>query len=182
MARYRYYGRRRRLLRIVAAVVAGVVCVAAARGHEHSTPTATAAAASSSSGTVAPSPAAAQAISFARAQLGKPYVWGGTGPPLYSGFDCSGLVMMAYQSAGVSIPRTSEDQWAYLPHVDPADVEPGDLVFFPGSDGTFEAPGHVALVIGGGQMIQAYDSVTPIEISPLNGDGAGGIVGYARPS
>ena len=65
-----------------------------------------------------------------------------TGP---DAFDCSGLVMMAYQAAGVSIPRTSEDQWADLPHV--SSPQPGDLVFFPGSDGTWAAPGHVALVI-----------------------------------
>jgi cell wall-associated NlpC family hydrolase len=87
--------------------------------------------------------------------------------------------MMAYQAAGISIPRTSEDQWADLPHV--SSPQPGDLVFFPGSDGTWSAPGHVALVIGGGQMIQAYAVGVPIEVSPLNGDGAGGIVGYARP-
>ena len=49
------------------------------------------------------------------------------------------------------------------------------------ADGTCAAPGHVALVIGGGQMIQAYATGTPIEVSPLSGDGAGGIVGYARP-
>ena len=58
---------------------------------------------------------------------------------------------------------------------------PATWCSFPGSDGTWAAPGHVALVIGGGQMIQAYATGTPIEISPLNGDGAGGIVGYARP-
>ena len=111
-------------------------------------------------------------------QIGKPYLWGGTGPDAY---DCSGLVWAAYQSAGVDIPRTSQAQWAGLPHVPPAGVRPGDLVFFPGSDGTFAAPGHVALVIGSGQMIQAYATGTPIEVSPLNGDGAGGITGYARP-
>jgi len=123
------------------------------------------------------SPAAATAISYARQQLGKPYVWAGTGP---DGFDCSGLTQAAWSAAGVSIPRTSEDQWADLPHV--STPQPGDLVFFPGSDGTWSAPGHVALVIGGGQMIQAYGRGVPVEVSPLNGDGAGGIVGYADPA
>ena len=160
--------------RFVASAVAAGLLLAAAHGH---VPPASGQTASMvQPGTAAPSPAAATAIAYARAQLGKPYIWGGTGP---DGFDCSGLVMMAYQAAGISIPRTSEDQWADLPHV--PSPQPGDLVFFPGGDGTWTAPGHVALVISAAQMIQAYATGTPIEVSPLNGDGAGGIVGYARP-
>jgi cell wall-associated NlpC family hydrolase len=116
------------------------------------------------------------AIGYAEQQLGKPYQWGGIGP--YS-FDCSGLVMEAELAAGISIPRTSQAQWAQLPHV--TRPRPGDLVFFPGSDGTWAAPGHVALVISRTKMIQAYATGTPIEVSPLNGNGAGGIVGFARP-
>ena len=165
---YRFRRRRRRVHPAVAAAVA--VLALAALTHAPAASTSTTAAAASGT--------AATAIAYARAQLGKPYEWGGTGPDAY---DCSGLVWAAYQSAGVDIPRTSEAQWAGLPHVPPAGVRPGDLVFFPGSDGTFTAPGHVALVIGGGQMIQAYAAGTPIEISALNGDGAGGIAGYARP-
>jgi peptidoglycan DL-endopeptidase CwlO len=174
MSRFRY--RRRSVPVPPAAVAAAVVAVAFAGmigGHgtgAHLT-------AASGNGTTASSAGADAAIAYARAQLGKPYVWGGTGP---DGFDCSGLVMMAYQSAGISIPRTSQDQWAALPHVPSS--QPGDLVFFPGSDGTWTAPGHVALVISSTQMIQAYATGTPIEVSPLSGDGAGGIVGYARPS
>jgi len=152
---------------VASAVVAGLLLAAS---HRHALPVSGAAA------STAPSPAAATAVAFARAQLGKPYVYGATGP---DAFDCSGLVMMAYQAAGITIPRTSEDQWADLPHV--PSPQPGDLVFFPGADGTWSAPGHVALVISATQMIQAYATGTPIEVFPLNGDGAGGIVGYARP-
>ena len=75
----------------------------------------------------APGPAAAGAIAYARQQLGKPYIWGGTGP--YA-FDCSGLVMEAYRSAGVGIARTSQAQWATERHV--SRPQPGDLVFFAG--------------------------------------------------
>lgn len=186
--RYRPYGRRSTGRTPAPVWVAGGVAVLAlastgtraTAGAHHAAPATAAAGIGGSrpSATTSPSRAVRIAIAYARAQLGKPYIWGGTGP---DGYDCSGLVMMAYQAAGISIPRTSEDQWANLPHVDPASIEPGDLVFFPGSDGTWSAPGHVALVIGGGQMIQAYATGTPIEVSPLNGDGAGGIVGYARP-
>ena len=124
----------------------------------------------------APSPAAATAVAFARTQLGKPYLCGRHRPGRVRLFRAG---EMAYQAAGITIPRTSEDQWADLPHV--SSPQPGDLVFFPGADGTWSAPGHVALVISKTQMIQAYATGTPVEVSPLNGDGAGGIVGYARP-
>ena len=69
-----------------------------------------------------PSQAVATAIAFAQQQLGKPYLWGGTGP---DAFDCSGLVMMAYRQAGIGIARTSEAQWATLPHVPASQVEAG---------------------------------------------------------
>ena len=81
-----------------------------------------------------------EAVNYAEAQIGKPYLFGATGP---DAFDCSGLVMMAYRSAGVNIARTSQQQWLTLPHVPASKVLPGDLVFFAGSDGTPTAPGHV---------------------------------------
>ena len=168
---YRFRRRRRRVHPAMAAAAAVLALAALTHAPAASGTSTTAAAASGP---------AATAIAYARAQLGKPYIWGGpTAPGTAGGFDCSGLTQAAWQAVGVTIPRTSEEQWADLPHV--SSPQPGDLVFFPGSDGTFMAPGHVALVIGGGQMIQAYATGTPIEISPLNGDGAGGIVGYARP-
>ena len=119
-----------------------------------------------------PSQAAARAVAYARQQLGKPYLWGGTGP--YS-FDCSGLVMEAYAHAGVSIARTSRAQWASERHV--SSPRPGDLVFYPGADGTWTAPGHVALVVGGGQMIEAYATGWPIRQVPIRP----GAVGYTQP-
>jgi hypothetical protein len=104
-------------------------------------------------GAQAPSGAAAQAIAYARAQLGKPYAWGATGP---DGYDCSGLVMEAYASAGVTIPRTSQEQWTAGPQV--SSPAPGDLVFFAGADGTWTSPGHVGLVVNPAEhlMIDAY--------------------------
>jgi cell wall-associated NlpC family hydrolase len=111
-----------------------------------------------------PSPAARAAVRFARAQLGKPYLWGGTGP---DAFDCSGLVMQAYASAGVTVDRTSQDQWASERHVSPSNVVRGDLVFFAGSDGTATAPGHVAIVLNPARhtMVEAYATGFPVRIS-----------------
>jgi peptidoglycan DL-endopeptidase CwlO len=115
------------------------------------------------------------AIRYAEEQLGKPYQWGATGP---DAFDCSGLVMMAYRAAGIDIPRTSQQQWAAGPQVSPGEVQPGDLVFFAGADGTATAPGHVGLVIGNGLMIEAYASGFPIRIAPY---GDRDPVGFTRP-
>jgi cell wall-associated NlpC family hydrolase len=129
-----------------------------------------------------PTQAVATAIAYAEQQIGKPYLWGGTGP---DAFDCSGLVMMAYRAAGIDIARTSEAQWTTEPHVPASQVRPGDLVFFAGSDGTVTSPGHVALVIGNGKMIEAYATGFPIRVSTYGtsssaaGDQA--VVGFTSP-
>jgi cell wall-associated NlpC family hydrolase len=132
--------------------------------------------------TTVPNQAVATAIAYAQQQIGKPYLWGGTGP---DSFDCSGLMMMAYLAAGVTIPRTSEDQFSWGPSVPANQVEPGDLVFFAGSDGTTTDPGHVGLVIGGGKMIEACATGFPIRISTYGSSssspGDGQVVGFTRP-
>ena len=123
----------------------------------------------------APNQTVATAIAFSEQQLGKPYLWGGTGP---DAFDCSGLVMMAYRAAGISIARTSEKQWATERRIRASQVQPGDLVFFAGADGTRTSPGHVGLVIGNGRMIEAYATGFPIRVaSYTNRD----LVGFTRP-
>ena len=118
---------------------------------------------------------ASGAIAYARAQIGKPYLWGGTGP---DAFDCSGLVMMAYRAVGIDIPRTSQQQWKWGPRVSPGQAEPGDLVFFVGGDGTGTAPGHVGIVIGHGLMIDAPYPGTQVRVEPYS---AAGAVGFTRP-
>jgi peptidoglycan DL-endopeptidase CwlO len=127
----------------------------------------------------APSGTAAAAIAYAKAQIGKPYAYGATGPDAY---DCSGLVMAAYASAGVSIERTSEEQWASEPHV--SDPEPGDLVYFTGSP-IDPPPGHVGLVVGPHLMIDAYGSGVPVQEQSFGlPDSAPGLAdpwGYTRP-
>jgi NlpC/P60 family len=79
-------------------------------------------------GGAAPGPGAArQAVAFATAQIGKPYLWGAASPGAY---DCSGLVLAAYRSVGIYLPRVSRAQWSAGPHVGLGDLAPGDLVFF----------------------------------------------------
>jgi cell wall-associated NlpC family hydrolase len=93
--------------------------------------------------------------------------------------------MMAYRAAGINIARTSEQQWATEPHVAASQVQPGDLVFFAGADGTPASPGHVGLVIGDGKMIEAYATGFPIRISTYgsvtSAAGDGSPVGFTRP-
>jgi cell wall-associated NlpC family hydrolase len=109
----------------------------------------------------------AAAILYAVTQLGKPYVWSGTGPV---GYDCSGLVMMAYRAAGVSLPRTTFQQvYAETAVYSFSDLMPGDLLFTPGSDGTAEDPGHVGMYVGQGLVIQAPQTGEDIEITPFKG-------------
>ena len=130
----------------------------------------------------APNAIVSTAVQYAEAQLGKPYLFGGTGP---AAFDCSGLVMMAYRAAGVDIARTSQAQWTSLPHVPANQVQDGDLVFFAGSDGTPTAPGHVGLVVGKNLMIEAYATGFPVRVSAFgtaqSAPGDGAVVGFAQP-
>ncbi len=132
-----------------------------------------------------PNAAVATAIRFAQAQIGKPYLWGGTGP---DSFDCSGLVLMAYRAAGITnMPRTAAEQFHWGPAVPVNAVSPGDLVFFAGADGTAVDPGHVGLVIGKNTMIEAYATGFPIRISQFGtpssagGEGPGKVAGFTRP-
>ena len=94
----------------------------------------------------APSDHASVAVSTAEAQLGKPYVYAGSGPDT---FDCSGLTMYAWAAAGVSLSHNAEAQYNSLPHVPIDALEPGDLVFY-GSP-----IHHVGMFVGNGTMIEA---------------------------
>jgi cell wall-associated NlpC family hydrolase len=120
------------------------------------------------------SSAALVALRFSCAQLGKPYVWGGNGQ---TGFDCSGLTKAAYAAAGVILPRTADQQFRAGPHLPTNEpLQPGDLVFY-GNPSTRIT--HVALYIGGNQVIQARDVGTLIEVDPLP---RAGYAGASRPT
>jgi len=102
---------------------------------------------------------AAEAIKTAYAQLGDPYVYGAAGP---STFDCSGLTMFAWNSAGVSLPHSSSAQYSSTRHVAISDLQPGDLVFY------YSPISHVAIYIGGGRIIHAPHPGRSVEIAPLH--------------
>ena len=110
-----------------------------------------------------------KAVRFATEQLGKPYVWGAEGPDSY---DCSGLTSQGWAAAGHPIPRTSQEQWKQLKHVDIKDMRPGDLIIY------FDDASHVAMYIGGGAIIHAPRPGRTVTIA---GAGSMPILGVVRP-
>ncbi|MFG2891981.1 NlpC/P60 family protein [Streptomyces sp. NPDC048248] len=107
----------------------------------------------------APNPRAAQAVSYAYTALGKPYVWGATGP---SAYDCSGLTQAAWQAGGISLPRTTYTQINAGSRIERSQLAPGDLVFF------YSGISHVGLYIGDGKMIHAPHPGAPVRIAPID--------------
>ncbi|MGV9450620.1 NlpC/P60 family protein [Streptomyces sp. NPDC003635] len=116
---------------------------------------------------------AEKALAFARAQIGKPYVWGATGPDSY---DCSGLTQAAWKAAGVDIPRVTYDQVNAGTTVSLANARPGDLVFF------YDDITHVGIYIGNGMMIHAPKPGTYVREESIYYDGEGSIHSVVRPA
>jgi hypothetical protein len=113
----------------------------------------------------APSEAAATAVQFAYNQLGKPYVWGAEGDNFY---DCSGLMMRAYQEAGIRLPRTSREQWYAGARVwNVGDLQPGDLVFRARNLSDPSTIYHVGIYIGAGNIIAAPYTGAVVRIQPM---------------
>jgi cell wall-associated NlpC family hydrolase len=103
-----------------------------------------------------PSSRAGIAVRAALSRLGRPYVWGATGP---NQFDCSGLVQWSYRQAGINLERTTYGQIDDGVPVPPSQIRPGDLVF-PHS-------GHVQMAIGNGMVVEAPHAGATVRISPL---------------
>ncbi|MFD9326680.1 NlpC/P60 family protein [Streptomyces sp. NPDC060065] len=116
---------------------------------------------------------AAKALAFARAQVGKPYVWGATGPGSY---DCSGLTQAAWKAAGVTLPRVTYDQVNAGTTVALSDAQPGDLVFF------YDDVSHVGLYIGNGMMIHAPKPGAYVREESIYYDGESAIHSVVRPA
>jgi len=120
-------------------------------------------------------------VSTAMQYLGVRYTWGGASPK--TGFDCSGLVMFVFGKLGLSLPHYAASQY-YSPdsiYVSPKRLQPGDLVFFVGSDGTRKEPGHVGIYVGDGYLIDAPHTGSFVRIDSLNERSfANGFVGARR--
>jgi cell wall-associated NlpC family hydrolase len=108
---------------------------------------------------VAASGRAGAAVSYAMAQVGDAYVYGAAGP---SAFDCSGLTMMAWAQAGVSLPHSSGAQMGSGPHVSQSQLQPGDLVFY------YSPVSHVGMYIGNGQIVHAANPSSGVQVAPVN--------------
>jgi cell wall-associated NlpC family hydrolase len=131
-----------------------------------------------SSGGVPPyaSGVAAQALQYALAQLGKPYKWGGTGP---DSFDCSGLAMRAYESAGVGLPHFAAFQYQAGHPLTYGQLQPGDLLFWATDPHDSNTIYHEAIYLGSGKMVQAPKTGWNVMISDMWMWGP--IQFYARP-
>ncbi len=114
-----------------------------------------------------PAQAAARAVAFAFAQVGKPYAWGGQGP---DNFDCSGLTMRSFEAAGLEIGRTSRRQYTYsdTTRVPLVNLQPGDLVFWGSAANDPNSVYHVALYLGSGMVIAAPHPGTVVQLEPLH--------------
>jgi cell wall-associated NlpC family hydrolase len=108
------------------------------------------------------------AVEWAMAQLGKPYLWGGAGP---NAFDCSGLVMRAWEAAGVSIPRVAADQYNVGTHVAISQLRPGDLVFWADNPAQPATIHHVAMYLGGDHMVNAPYTGQVVRTDWIGGSG-----------
>jgi cell wall-associated NlpC family hydrolase len=112
------------------------------------------------------------AMSWAVAQIGSWYQWGGTckdpfGPNVMGRCDCSSLTQQAYAHAGVSIPRVARDQQNFGSEVlNPADIQPGDLITIPGADGTPTVAGHVGMYVGHGMVVEAPFTGAKVRLVP----------------
>ncbi len=113
-------------------------------------------------GAISAAPASGRAqvaVDYAMSKVGGPYVWGGAGP---TGFDCSGLTMMAWAQAGVALPHSSAAQFNSGTRISESELAPGDLVFF------YSPISHVGMYIGNGMMVHAANPGAGIRVDPLH--------------
>ncbi len=150
-----------------AAAEAAAEAAAAASSGSEGAPGASPGASSGSSTPSYSSDAATAAVEFAREQLGDPYVFGAAGPDAW---DCSGLIQGAYAVSGVTVTHSTNAIWSETAAIGREDLRPGDLVFYHGV-------GHVAIYIGGGQVIHAPHTGDVVKISDID---MAGVDGYRR--
>jgi len=114
-----------------------------------------------------PNNAAAAAIQFALGEQGKPYVWGATGPKAY---DCSGLMLRAYEAAGITLSRVSRDQYKNGAMLPVQEAQPGDLLFWAYDPSNPTTIHHVAMYLGDGEMVEAQQTGVPVHTRKVRWD------------
>ncbi len=114
-----------------------------------------------------------KAVAFAKAQVGEKYVYGATGP---NSWDCSSLTQAAWKNAGVSIPRTSSQQWKNLPKASLNSLKPGDLIVF------YSGASHIGIYIGNGKFVHAPNPRRPVSIDSFSGYYRTNAIGAVRPT
>ncbi|MDG4762951.1 NlpC/P60 family protein [Solwaraspora sp. WMMD406] len=115
-----------------------------------------------------PGGAAGKAVTFACAQIGKPYVWGSGGPNSY---DCSGLTSAAWRQGGVSLPHNAARQRQVIPSVSRSELRPGDLIFY------YSGLSHVGMYVGDGWIVHASRAGEPVQMRKIGSD----VHSYGRP-
>jgi cell wall-associated NlpC family hydrolase len=119
----------------------------------------------SPSSPTSPSAAGAGIVTFARAELGMPYVWGGASPQ--TSFDCSGLVQWVYAQVGIDLPRTAQEQYDVTGRVQPDQLQPGDTVYFANTYPSDVPITHVGIYIGNGLMIDAPTEGEVVQVTSV---------------
>ncbi|MFE9172427.1 C40 family peptidase [Streptomyces kebangsaanensis] len=130
---------------------------------------ATPASASTITSTSTATGSAAAVISFVKAQVGKAYVSGATGP---SAYDCSGLVQTAFKQVGISLPRVSQNQSTAGTQVSLSNLQPGDILYWGGAGSAY----HVGVYVGNGMFVGAQNPSTGVVERPLSYDPPSGAV------
>ncbi|MGH3781576.1 MAG: C40 family peptidase [Pseudonocardiaceae bacterium] len=115
----------------------------------------------------APSEIAGRAMQYALGEVGKPYVWGATGPNSY---DCSGLMLRAYESAGITLPRVAAQQYWAGTQLPVRQAQPGDLLFWGYDTSNPATIHHVAMYLGNGRMVEAANQTVPLRQRAVNFD------------
>ncbi len=159
-----------------AAAAAAKAAAAARQAAASEASTGSVTSASEFSGSAASSSQGNIAANFAISQIGKPYQWGAIGPSTY---DCSGLAMIAWQHAGVSILHYTGDQWVEGEHVSLNDLQRGDLVFYATNNSDPNTIHHVGIYIGGGNMVDAPYTGVDVRIDSIYQPGVP--IGAVRP-
>ncbi|WP_199433856.1 C40 family peptidase [Qaidamihabitans albus] len=125
-----------------------------------------------------PNEAAATAIEFALGEQGKPYVWGATGPNSY---DCSGLMLRAFEAAGITVPRVSRDQYKAGAMLPVEEAQPGDMLFWAYDPADPSTIHHVAMYLGDGKIVEAQQSGVPVHTRSVSWDEAELVAQAVRP-